>query len=202
MPASIPQYYQVFFLWIEPLATLAGAVAAFFFGQDYLVMTHAETTPSKILGLPIATNVALRQLGNLYLAFAINEFLVLRATNDLKVWRAFLLALLIADVGHLIACYPAGGFSQYYEAIKWNAMDVGNLAFVYIGATLRSCFLAGVGMGPKRRRGPVGAGGSRKSIKHTVEDEFAEVATPSPRELQKTPAQSTRRRKNRSVSGA
>ena len=194
---SIPQYYQVFFLWVEPIITLLGAGAAAFFGHDYLVLTHAETTPSKILGVPIATTVALRQLANLYLAFAINEFFVLRATNDLKVWRTVLTTLLIADVGHLLACYPAGGFGQYYNVLGWNAMDYGNLAFVYVGATFRSCFLAGVGMGPKRgRRAP------RKSIKHTVEDEFAEVATPSPRELNKTPAQSTRRRKNRSVSGA
>ncbi|ETN46178.1 uncharacterized protein HMPREF1541_00362 [Cyphellophora europaea CBS 101466] len=195
---SIPQYYQIFFLWIEPITTLLGAVAAAFFGHDYLVMTHAQTTPSKILGLPIATDVALRQLGNLYLAFAINEFFVLRSTNDLKVWRAVLLTLLVADFGHLLACFPAGGFSQYYDVTKWNAMSYGNLLFVYIGATLRSCFLAGVGLGSRKGR----RGAPRKSIKHTVEDEFAEVATPSPKELSRTPAQSTRRRKNRSVSGA
>jgi hypothetical protein len=200
MPASsIPDYYKIFFLWIEPIGSLVGAIAATFFGLQYLVLTHSETTPSGILGIPIATDVALKQLGNLYLLFAINEALVLRSTNDLKVWRAVLTALLIADFGHLIACYPAGGLAQYYSPHKWDAMWWGNLGFVYLGATLRTCFLLGVGMGPKRggrRAAP------RKSIKHTVEEEFAEVATPSPKELQKTPAQSTRRRKNRSVSGA
>lgn len=199
---SIPQYYQIFFLWVEPISTLAGFIAAAFFGHDYLVMTHAETTPSKILGVPIATTVALRQLANLYLAFALNEFFVLRATNDLKVWRTILAILLVADVGHLLACYPAGGFSQYYNVTQWNAMDYGNLAFVYVGATFRSCFLAGVGMGPKKAGRRPGPRKSIKNVPHTVEDEFAEVATPSPRELNKTPAQSTRRRKNRSVSGA
>jgi hypothetical protein len=196
---SIPSYYQYFFLWVEPIVTVAGFVAAGFFGHDYLVMTHAETTPSRILGVPIATNVALRQLANLYLLFAINEAMVLRATNDLKVWRAFLTGLLIADIGHLIACYEMGGISLYYDVTKWQLIHYATIGFVYVGATFRTCFLAGVGMGPKRagRRGA-----PRKSIKHTVEDEFAEVATPTPRELQKTPAQSTRRRKNRSVSGA
>lgn len=200
MPA-IPEYYRIFFLWVEPIVTLAGFVAAGFFGHDYLVMTHAETTPSRILGLPIATSVALRQLANLYLAFALNEFFVLRATNDLKVWKSLLAVLLVADVGHLIACFQAGGFSQYYDVTKWNAMAYGNLAFVYVGATMRSCFLADVGMGPKKAR----RGAPRKSLKgppQTVEDEFAQVATPSPKEMNKTPAQSTRRRKNRSVSGA
>lgn len=194
---AIPEYYKIFFLWVEPIVTLAGFVAAAFFGQDYLVMTHAETTPSKYLGLPIATDVVLRQLANLYLAFALNEFFVLRATNDIKVWRSVLAVLLVADFGHLIATFPAGGFSQYYEFTKWNAMDYGNLLFVYIGATFRSCFLAGVGFSRRGRRGA-----PRKSIKGpTVEDEFAAVATPSPKEMNKTPAQSTRRRKNRSASG-
>ena len=197
---SIPEPYKIFFLWVEPVVTLAGFVAAAFFGQDYLVMTHAETTPSNYLGIPIATDVALRQLANLYLAFALNEFFVLRATNDLKVWRTLLAVLLVADIGHLIACFPAGGLSQYYDVTKWAAMDYGNIAFVYVGATFRSCFLAGVGMGPKKAR----RGAPRKSIKGpiTVEDEFAMVATPSPKEMSKTPAQSTRRRKSRNVSGA
>lgn len=192
---SIPEYYTVFFLWVEPIATLAGAVAAAFFGHDYLVMTHAQTTPSKILGLPIATDVAMRQLGNLYMAFALSEALVLRSTNDVKVWRAMLTAFICADVGHLVACFPAGGFSQYYNVLEWNLMAYGNLLFVYCGAALRICFLAGVGLGPKRaKRAP------RKAIKGaptTVEDEFAQVATPSPKEMNKTPAQSTRRRKSR-----
>lgn len=194
MPA-IPLPYTVFFLWIEPVATLAGAVAAWFLPIEYLRLTHFASTPQKLVGLPIATNVALKQLGNLYLAFAINEALVLRSTNDVKVWKTLLLGLLIADFGHLISCYPLG-LDVYYDVTKWNAMDYGNILFVYFGAAFRTCFLLGVGMGgPKRAKRA-----ARKSIRN-VQEELAAV-TPSPSQMNKTPAQSTRRRKNKSVSGS
>lgn len=68
--ANIPFPYIAFFLWIEPVATLAGAFFAWFKPQAYLELTHAASAPG-ILGVPVSTEVALRQLGNLYLAFAI-----------------------------------------------------------------------------------------------------------------------------------
>lgn len=192
---TIPLPYIVFFLWVEPLATLTGAFYAWFQPIEYLHLTHAASTPEKLLGLPISTHVVLRQLGNLYLAFALNEALVLRATNDLKVWRALLLGLLIADFGHLLSCYPLG-IQAYYNLTNWNAIAYGNYLFVYCGATFRACFLLNVGMGgPKRAKQR-----ARKSIKSAT-DELAEL-TPSPSQMNKTPAQSTRRRKNKSVSGS
>jgi hypothetical protein len=192
---TIPLPYTVFFLWIEPFATLVGAFYAWFRPVEYLHLTHAASTPEKLLGLPVSTHVALRQLGNMYLAFALNEALVLRATNDLKVWRALLLGLLIADFGHLYSCYPLG-LQAYYDFSKWTSIAYGNYLFVYFGATFRTCFLLNVGMGgPKRAKAR-----ARKSIKSAT-DEFAQL-TPSPSQMNKTPAQSTRRRKNKSASGS
>jgi hypothetical protein len=146
--AVIPIPYQAFFLWIEPAATLAGAIAAWFMPESYLQMTDSGSAPG-ILSLPTATQIALRQLGNLYLAFALSEALVLRSTSDLRVWRSFLLVLLIADFGHLYTCLPLGT-GIYYGVAKWNPIDWGNLGFVYCGATVRICFLFGLGLGPKK----------------------------------------------------
>jgi len=186
--ASIPLPYTAFFLWIEPVATLAGAYYAWLKPQTYLQLTHAASAPG-ILGLPTATNVALRQLGNLYVAFAINEALVLRATTDLKVWRALLIGLLIADFGHLYSCFPLG-LKSYYDVRDWNAMAYGNYLFVYCGAITRICFLLGLGMGgPKKAKAK-----ARKSVRMIMDD----VAPITPTQMNKTPAQSTRRRKNKS----
>lgn len=149
MPA-IPNPYQAFFLWIEPIATLVGAAYAWFMPETYLEMTDASAAPG-ILGLPVATLIVLRQLGNLYLAFALSEALVLRSTTNLAVWRSFLLVLLIADFGHLYACLPLG-IGIYYRLDHWNAMDWGNLGFVYCGAAMRICFLSGIGLGPSQAR--------------------------------------------------
>jgi hypothetical protein len=148
--AVIPTPYQAFFLWIEPAATLVGAVSAWFMPDLYLQMTDSSTALG-ILDLPLATKIALRQLGNLYFAFALGEALVLRSTTDLRVWRSFLLVLLIADIGHMYTCLPLG-IGIYYNLGNWNAIDWGNLGFVYCGATTRICFLAGVGLASNKAK--------------------------------------------------
>src|SRR5436190_1542401 len=104
MPVSssfvLPLPYRFFFLFLEPLLALAGAYVAHFQPQQYLHLTSPSTF-SASSPVPLATQVVLSQLANLYFLFAVNEALVLRATADLRVWRTVLVALLVADVGHL-----------------------------------------------------------------------------------------------------
>ena len=186
--AAIPLPYVAFFLWIEPVATLVGAFYAWLTPQTYLELTHAASAPG-LLGLPVATNVVLRQLGNLYVAFAINEAWVLRATSDLKVWRALLLGLLIADLGHLYSCFPLG-LKSYYDVMNWNSMAYGNYLFVYCGASMRTCFLLGVGLNGRRKtRGRPKKTGRISSNTSPV----------TPTQMNKTPAQSTRGSKKKST---
>lgn len=84
------------------------------------------------------------QLANLYLGLAILEASVLRATQDLKVWHRFLIALLLADIGHLYSVWPLGP-SIYWQYWRWNAIDYGNIPFVYFLAITRVLMLLGVG---------------------------------------------------------
>lgn len=137
----LPLAYRLFFLHLEPISALVGAYYTHFRQQRYLQLLHGATA----LVVPLATSVAMSQLANMYLFFALNEALVLRATRDLRVWRAVPLVLLIADLGHL---YPLRqlGPGIYYNVMGWNAADVGNVPWVYAGASFRLCFLAGVGL--------------------------------------------------------
>lgn len=98
------------------------------------------------------------QLANLYLGLGLLEALVLRATSELKVWRSFLLILLIADIGHLYSVAPVGT-SIYWEYWRWNAIDWGNVGFVYFLAITRSLLLLNVGFSNGTR--------SRSSSKRT-----------------------------------
>lgn len=59
--------------------------------------------------------------------------------------------LLVADFGHLATMIPAGT-EIFWNVSKWNAMAWGSVGFVYLGASLRLCFLAGVGLGHDERR--------------------------------------------------
>lgn len=144
----LPLAYRIFFLVVEPVAALVGAVYAHFFQAEYLNMTHAASSPALAAGsvVPLGTSVVMSQLANLYLLFTLNEALVLRSTGDMRVWRAVLLVLLIADLGHLYSLRPLGA-RMYWDVAGWNAIDWGNVPFVYAGASMRIAFLAGVGLG-------------------------------------------------------
>ncbi len=149
---SLPLIYRLFFLVIEPISTLVGAFYAHFRQDEYLALTHADSAP---LPAPLGTSVVMSQLANLYFLFALNEALVLRSTGDLRVWKVLLFGLLVADFGHLYSLSPLGP-SIYWDASRWNAIDWGNVPFVYLGASMRIAFLAGVGLGtqtaPKGKR--------------------------------------------------
>lgn len=141
----LPLLYTLFFLYIEPFSTLVGAYYAHFRPEEYMHMTlpSAQTLHPR-------EPVILTQLANLYLLFALNEALVLRATDSRKVWSAFLFGMLVADCGHVFSIKDVavleGNWSVYWEFWRWNAMYWGNLGFVYVGATMRTCFLLGVGL--------------------------------------------------------
>jgi len=93
----------------------------------------------------------LNQLGNLYLFFFLVEALVLRSTTDLAVWRALLTAMLLADFGHLWTVSPLG-WEVYYDILNYNAIDWGNVPFVYVGAATRTAFLLGIGVEERMSR--------------------------------------------------
>ncbi|KAJ2901429.1 hypothetical protein MKZ38_001859 [Zalerion maritima] len=143
---GLPLPYRVFFLVIEPILALVGAVYAHFLQHDYLSMTHSASSYPTSSPLPTGTSVALSQLGNLYLLFTLNEALVLRSTSDLTVWRTLLFGLLVADFGHLWSLRQLGN-QVYWDVISWGPMDLGNVPVVYLGATMRLAFLLRVGLG-------------------------------------------------------
>jgi hypothetical protein len=148
---SPPLPYRLFFLYLEPISTILGAYYAHVQPSTYLQLTHSASALGEDAALPLSTNVVLSQLANLYFLFALNEGLVLRATRDIRVWRALLFGLLVADFGHLYSVYPLG-IDKSWRFWIWNAMDWGNIGFVYAGAAMRISFLLGFGL-PERRGG-------------------------------------------------
>lgn len=143
----LPLPYRLFFLFIEPVSALVGAYYAHFQQREYLLLTDASSAPV-LTPIPTGTSIVLSQLANLYLLFALNEALVLRSTVDLRVWKTVLFVLLVADLGHLYTV-RALGLDVYlpWNFARWNAIDWGNIPFVYLGACMRAAFLANVGLG-------------------------------------------------------
>lgn len=145
--SQFPAAYRLFFLYIEPVSALVGAFFAHFRQDDYLLLTHAASAPAPGQ-IPIGTSIVLSQLANLYLLFTLNEALVLRSTSDPRVWKTVLFGLLVADLGHLWTGRQLG-LDVYlpWNFARWNAIDWGNIPFVYLGASMRAAFISGVGMG-------------------------------------------------------
>jgi hypothetical protein len=149
MSNNIPFFpYKLFFLYIEPISAFAGAYYAALKPADYLQdLTTTTMTPS-ITNTPALTNpmvMSLAQLANLYLLFGLNEHLVLSSTSSMRVWRRLLFCLLLADFGHLATMTPLG-LEVFWKVWGWNAMVWGSVGFVYLGASLRISFLAGLWM--------------------------------------------------------
>lgn len=142
--SQFPIPYRLFFLYIEPVSALVGAFFAHFRQDEYLLLTHAASAPDPG-HIPTGTSIVLSQLANLYLLFTLNEALVLRSTTDPRVWKTVLFGLLIADLGHLWTVRQS--IYLPWNFARWNAIDWGNIPFVYLGASMRAAFISGVGMG-------------------------------------------------------
>lgn len=142
--------YRIFFLFIEPISAILGSIYA---GQPakYLSLITLNPQPLNVQRPSTPVEIALYQLSNLYLLFALNEFLVLSSTRSLKTWRRLLLCLLIADFGHLATMFPLG-HEVYWRFWDWNAMVWGSVGFVYAGALTRIAFLMGLGLGGSEMR--------------------------------------------------
>ncbi|THH19482.1 hypothetical protein EW146_g1686 [Bondarzewia mesenterica] len=76
--------------------------------------------------------MALLQLANLYLLFALNERLVLSSTSSITTWKRMLFCLLVADFGHLLTMAPAG-LEVFWKVWKWNAMMWGSIGLGHHG---------------------------------------------------------------------
>ncbi|KAF9002311.1 hypothetical protein BDQ17DRAFT_1306479 [Cyathus striatus] len=136
-------FYQVFYLYIEPISALVGAYYAAFRPDEYLALLSPSI--SKVPMEQVVSSeakICLLQLANLYLLFALNEHLVLSSTSSIKTWRRLLVGLLVADIGHLVSMAPLGS-GIYWRIWEWNAMAWGSVGFVYLGAASRITFLAG-----------------------------------------------------------
>ena len=111
---------------IPSVAGFVGAVAS----PDWFI---AEQIPSEE-PLVSSTNSRLiaLQLGNLYLLLCMVGLAVLSSTTEVKVVRNYLVALWIADIGHIALTWHALGHERFIDVAGWNAMTWGN-----VGATVR-----------------------------------------------------------------
>ena len=156
MAPYIPLPYRILLLWFEPLAALNGAYLSHFDPAYFLnVMTPQAYNPSfSPLSRPSPsdpkqsiydprTQIIYTLLASTYVLFAFNEAVVLRITDDIRVWKALVLGILLCDAGHLWAAWKVLGDGGV-AGLRWE--DWVNLVMILGPGALRVALCLGVGI--------------------------------------------------------
>ncbi|KAK3996519.1 hypothetical protein QBC44DRAFT_318070 [Cladorrhinum sp. PSN332] len=134
MASRLPTVPRIVFTVLEPISLLSGALPAIFTPQWFTSQQIPNTSPSQLEPSLLSPNSTLitQQLGSMYLLAFFLSLSVLHATAEIRVVKAYLWALWLADLTHIcFTCAALGGWEESLAVTKWNAMTWGN-----IGATL------------------------------------------------------------------
>ncbi|TDZ34129.1 hypothetical protein C8034_v009200 [Colletotrichum sidae] len=145
MASALPTFPRLVFTVFEPISLIGGFLGAIanpdWFISEQVASASSATAP------PLASDnsrlVAL-QLGNIYLLMAMVGLAVLNSTSELKVVKSYLVALWIADLGHIYVCYHVLGPDRFLDVASWNSMTWGNVGVTAFLCLTRTAYLLGL----------------------------------------------------------
>ncbi|KAF4963803.1 hypothetical protein FZEAL_10913, partial [Fusarium zealandicum] len=137
---NIPFVYSAIFLFFEPFAAFFGSILLHMSPSIFL---NSMSPTSKYAP---DNQIIYDQLAATYTLFAFNECILLRITNDLRVWKGVLFGILVCDALHLYGSWAALGGQVFWDPRVWRVEDWINLGTLWGQAAVRVAFLAGVGL--------------------------------------------------------
>jgi len=140
MAPNVALPYRFLFLYFEPFMAFAGATLCHFNPAQFL------NTMSPTAVYAPSNQVVYDQVAATYTLFAFNEAVVLRITNDIRVWKAILFGILICDIIHLYASYTALGAAAFWDPRLWRLEDAINLGTLWGQSIVRIAFLLDIGL--------------------------------------------------------
>lgn len=109
--------------------------------------------------IPVAVSensvVVAQQLGNMYLLGFFIAMSVFLTTSETKVIRAYLVALLLGDIGHIAFTCLALGKDRMLRPHEWNTMTCANVGFVVSCFGIVSVIIVAVPISNRYMRGTV-----------------------------------------------
>ncbi|KAJ5623098.1 hypothetical protein N7490_011703 [Penicillium lividum] len=150
MPTIFPTWPHIIFGILEPISLVAGSLAPIF-DLDGFISGQTPHVQAPTIQHPSSIALAY-QLGNLYNLLFLVGVGVLHTTTEPKVLRNYLIALAIADIGHVYATYVAMGWDAFMDVGAWNALTWGNIgatAFLFVNRVLYFMGLFGQAKAPK-----------------------------------------------------
>ncbi|KAL7894793.1 hypothetical protein HDV63DRAFT_138392 [Trichoderma sp. SZMC 28014] len=160
MAASLPQFPRVVFTILEPMSLVAGFLGAVY---DPAWFVAQQIPQDKPLVASENSVVLAHQLGNLYLGMCFVGLSLFWSTSEIKVIRSYLIALLIADAGHVGFTWYGMGSERFFDVSGWNAMAWGNIGATLFLALTRIAYLSGM-FGPDNA-GPASIESGKKKNK-------------------------------------
>jgi hypothetical protein len=103
----------------------------------------AKTVLDDVVAKDASARLLSAQLGNTYLLLCLLGVFILNTTTEIKVVRAYIWALLIADVGHVGLTAAAMGWSATLAVGEWSAAAFGNIGITATLFAVRCFYLAG-----------------------------------------------------------
>ncbi|KAJ5639530.1 uncharacterized protein N7484_007392 [Penicillium longicatenatum] len=150
MPTIFPTWPHVIFGIVEPISLVAGSLSPIF-DLNGFIYGQTPHVPAPTFEHPSSVALAY-QLGNLYNLLFLVGVGVMHATTEPKVLRNYLIALAIADIGHVYATYIAMGWDAFVDVSAWNALTWGNIgatAFLFVNRVLYFMGVFGQAKAPK-----------------------------------------------------
>ncbi|KAF3397164.1 hypothetical protein DPV78_008037 [Talaromyces pinophilus] len=143
MPTLFPTWPYILFGIVEPLSMVAGTLAPIIDTDNFIAgqtsLAHPPTLPHhpSVLALNY-------QLANIYGLVGMLAFGVIYGTSEIHVLRNAVVALAIADLGHLYATYVAMGPDLYFDVASWSPVSWGNIGFTAFLFVNRVAYLLGL----------------------------------------------------------
>ncbi|KAK0373205.1 hypothetical protein CLIM01_09448 [Colletotrichum limetticola] len=144
--AALPTFPRLVFTVFEPISLVGGFLGAVISPDWFISEQIVQGAISAAVPTAESDNARLvaLQLGNIYLLMAMVGLAVLNLTNELKVVRGYLVALWIADLGHIYVCYHVMGLDRFLDVASWNSMAWGNVGVTALLCLTRTAYLLGL----------------------------------------------------------
>ncbi|KAI3529254.1 hypothetical protein CPAR01_10407 [Colletotrichum paranaense] len=144
--AALPTFPRLVFTVFEPISLVGGFLGAVINPDWFISEQIVQGAISAAVPTAESDNARLvaLQLGNIYLLMAMVGLAVLNLTNELKVVRGYLVALWIADLGHIYVCYHVMGLDRFLDVASWNSMAWGNVGVTALLCLTRTAYLLGL----------------------------------------------------------
>ncbi|KAJ9608678.1 hypothetical protein H2200_006449 [Cladophialophora chaetospira] len=142
--SALPTWPFLLFGILEPAALIWAYIITLTNPQQY----YSDQSPQAVLANHVFTPNALSltlQLGNVFLLLAALA-VVCSFTTHAEIARRYLIAVALADLGHIYSVYAALGDKIFWDLNQWNQMvasNVGVSVFLHINRLLTVAGLFG-----------------------------------------------------------